>query len=225
MTTYKDIFISYFSPETTKTLASYINNENLGGTIFWEIRGDVDVTSKSSLLTTLNDNSDSNRSIMGYWTNWSVYSGTTAIPHVGYPITGSQDVSGKIVNNKDWTDKIEKCNVVCYSFLEVQSKQISIYDNTTGTTSSIENPYFVEQGGTLYFNDPWADLLPQAQGKVSSLSSFYNDDNMIAWFIPKVKKQAISASSSMGNFDAFVKTQNSKKKLKKIIIYWWLWSR
>ena len=72
--------------------------------------------------------------VMGYWSDWNIYSMGRAIPEPAYALPGSTDDQGKMVINKDLQEKLNLINAVAYSFLEV-------------------NPQ-----GSVYFADPNSDL-------------------------------------------------------------------
>ncbi len=217
-TTYNNMFISYYTPSNVTAMVNYSKDNNLGGLIMWEFRGDAPYDTNDSLLSAAVNaysSNDTNPSqIMGYWSDWSVYAGGSdrAIPEPAYPVPGSLDSSsGQAVANQDFTDKLEGMNIITYAFLEAQAQTYS-YNGQTVT-----NPNYATDGGTLYFNDPWADLLKQGDDSFCKSA-----DNKICWFVPTMQGKDISSSAMMGNFEAFAKLQHSNTNnplgaLKKVI--------
>jgi len=77
-----------------------------------------------------------------------------------------------------------------------------------------DNPNYRGDGGTLYFNDPWADLLPPADDKFCTAS------NPICWYAMTMQGKDPVDSGKMGNFEAFAKLtrpDNNLGPLKKVI--------
>lgn len=230
---YNNVFISYYSPDNVAAMADYAKQKQLGGFILWEFRGDMPYNSKDSLLASLDKNIGSytvNGSapiVMGYWTNWSLYVNGTgrAIPQPVYPVPGSIDPKSQpdkpvIVTNADFTQKLEDMNVVTYGFLEAQTKEFTYYDSATGNTYTIANKT-PDKIGTLYFNDPWADL--QAPGSFANQDKLCAENDAICSFSLQNRYKPIPfiQGVKMGNFDAFSTLAHSDAKnplgnLKKV---------
>lgn len=214
--TYKNVFMSYYSPADVSAMVDYSKKQRLGGLILWEIKGDASYQSPHSLLAAANkqygDIKNNPPQIMGYWTNWSVYT-AQAIPQVSYPIPGSRNASGVVVTNKDFSDKLAGMNVVAYAFLEAQAKMYTYYDSKLKRNITKNNPYYSAKGGTLYFFDPWSDLL--ALGKDSFCQS---SDNLVCWYVDKMQGKDPKAAAMMGNLEAFsqLKHANSANPLGKL---------
>lgn len=198
--TYHNMFLSYYTPKNIQSMVDYINTDQLGGFILWEFRGDTAVTSADSLLSAANTRFNVNPAhppmIMGYWSNWSVYTNDAvhrAIPEPAYRVPGStSNETFQVEQNPDFTAKLEKMNVITYAFVEAQA--ITYTNPKDG--KKITNPH-PEQIGTLYFNDPWSDLLPD--------DAFCNN-NPVCLYAPRMQGQADNAKTAlMGNFVAFSK--------------------
>ncbi len=187
-----DMYISYFSPANVKGLANYGNTEKVGGYIIWEISGDMPHGDEHSLLDALKATANPNASIMAYWTDWSVYTTGRAQSITPYSITGST-FDGKTVTNADMDAKLNNINVLAYAFLE------AIPANSTVKGA---------EPGTLYFNDPWADLSPE--------DSFCSDKSkLICWYA--FLQQGKEPAASMGNFEAFANLNKTHAGLKRVI--------
>ncbi len=219
-TTYDNMFISYYTPEDVTSLAKYAKEQGLAGFILWEFRGDTSFNDKSSLLKALNsETSDSNPLIMGYWSNWGVYSNDSnsrAIPHPAYRVPGSLDNNGNKAENSDFTQKLDGMNAIAYAFLEAQTENFTYYDNDTGQMVQIKNKT-PDKIGTLYFNDPWADLSkPKDNDTQDALCA---KDAAICNFALTNRNTAIPNEQGMlmGNFNAFAVQNNSHGKLAKYI--------
>lgn len=201
-TSYKNMYISYFTPSNVTAMANYIKAKELHGLILWEFRGDMPYGDSASLLSAANKalapQKENPPMVMGYWSDWSPYSSSHAIPEPAYDIPGSVDsVSGKTVTNTDFTDKLKGMNVVTYAFVEAQAKQY--FDNSSGKT--ITNPNYNTEGGTLYFFDPWSDLSPND-------SFCKTGSNIICSYVPTMQNKKFKDSSKMGNFEAFAKLKH-----------------
>jgi len=187
---YQSIFLSYMSPHDVETLSSYVNTENLAGYIMWDVRGDMDPKTNpdTSLLGSLAADSQSGKRVNAYWTNWSVY-GASAIPYDPYRIPGSSysySDPSQAATNTDLDDKLSVVNGLIYTFLEVASD------------------------GTVYFNDPWADLSPDDEFCQS-------DDTKSSCEYALKDGKAFKDSSFMGNFEAFSRLKQSHPQLRLII--------
>ncbi len=188
-TSYNNLFISYTSPQDVASLASFAASKDLGGYIMWETKGDVDPSDTThSLLDQLDTQRKAGRRVSTYWTNWSVY-GASAIPYAPYRIPGSKiSGSSELATNKDLEDKLAHSNGLVYSFLEAQ----------TGNDS---------HAGTLYFNDPWADLTP------TDTFCTGNTTSEICTYAVKPGK-TFADSAFMGNFEAFSQLPQSHPNLE-----------
>lgn len=201
---YKDVFISYYSPDNVAAMADYAEQKQLGGFILWEFRGDMPFNDKRSLLAKLPSVMNGSAPlVMGYWTNWSVYTDTNkrAIPQPAYRVPGSFSGDNDVpVANDDFTQKLEGMNAVTYAFLQAQ-------------TSRKNKPGEI---GKLYFNDPWADL--HKPGKFSKQDDLCAKDASICTF---ALGGATLNGAQMGNFNAFSdlkhNVSNPLGPLKKII--------
>lgn len=201
--TVQNAFISYFTADNVKSLVNYAQKNQLGGYIMWEISGDMPYGDSHSLLKPIaNAYVGSNASapmVMGYWADWDVYTTDRAQAATPYGISGSIDGNGNPVNNTDLNDKLTGLNVLTYAFVEAQA--------TTYQGKPNPNP---SQIGTLYVNDPWADL--------AANDSFCGSENPVCWFVDNMK--GIPASPKMGNFEAFAKLSrpaNNLGALQKVI--------
>ena len=223
MTSYENVYISYYTPKNVTSMVQYAKEQKLGGFLLWEVRGDAPYNSDASLLkvaaTLANDNA-STPLIMAYWTDWSPYWPSTAVPGKPYVVPGSFDpssVEDKKINNDDFQAKLEGINVLTFSFMEAQTKTYTYYDQKAGKVKTVDNPTYDEQGGTLYFNDPWADL---KKGE-----TFCTDDNdPVCWFVDHMQghKPPSTAWAKMGNLDAMVALQHANSSnplgpLKKVV--------
>ena len=187
-----NMYISYFSPANIKSLASYGNSHKVGGYIMWEISGDMPSGSPHSLLDTLKSSASPSASIMAYWTDWGVYTTERAQSASPYGISGST-FNGKKVQNSDMDAKLKDVSVLAYAFLEA-----------VPASSTVKGA----KPGTLYFNDPWADLSPA--------DSFCSDQSkQICWYA--FLKEGKKPGASMGNFEAFANLSNTYVGLKRII--------
>lgn len=131
-----NFYISYYSPADVTTQASYQQSKGVNSTIIWELSGDVDpVTDQAnSLIYALYAANKTGYSI-AYWTDWSIYPANRALPYNAYFIPGAIDPAGNPISNQNFDDKTKYLNALVYSFLEIAPD------------------------GTVYFNDPWSDLL------------------------------------------------------------------
>ena len=205
-TIYNDVFMSYFSADNINPLMKYITNHHniegqpapLKGFILWEARGDMPYTSPLSLLAAANADINPNNPpmIMGYWSDWTVYSKDRMFNEPSYGIPGSIDAettTGQLVTNKDLQDKLEGMNTFTYAFLEVQPN------------------------GSLFFFDPWSDLQ-------SNDYTFCQSNTDICFYGMKTKptdQKSFNSNVKMGNFSALSKLQHSNPNnplgpLKKI---------
>lgn len=187
---YNNVFLSYVSPQDVATLSSYVNSEGLAGYIVWDVRGDMDPKTNpdTSLLASLAADSQSGKLVNAYWTNWSVY-GASAIPYDPYRIPGSSYAysdPAQEATNSDLDDKLSVVNGLIYTFLEVASD------------------------GTVYFNDPWADLVPDDDYCQS-------DDTKSSCEYALKEGKDFKDSSFMGNFEAFAQLKRSHSSLRLII--------
>lgn len=220
-TSYQNMYLAYYSPNDVAAMVNYAKAQQLGGLIVWEFKGDTTYGSSNSLLSTaVNSYQPSTKNqptIMGYWSDWSVYT-AQAIPGQPYPVPGSHNSAGNTVSNTDFSQKLAGMNVVAYAFLEAQSKTYTYYDAASGQSVTKINPNYQQDGGTLFFFDPWSDLLP-----LGSDDSFCNDaSNSVCWYVDNMQGKDPKQSAQMGNFEAFAQlkhqsTSNPLGPLKKII--------
>ena len=211
---YQNIFMSYYSPQDVKSMVAYEKKLGLGGLIMWEFSGDMPYTNTTySLLKAANSAYFANGikvlpQIIGYWTDWGVYS-SQAIPESAYPVPGSIDgTSGKTVTNLDFTNKLAGMNVIVYAFLEAQAKTYTYKGKV------LVNPNYAKEGGTLYFNDPWSDLKPA--------DPFCASHDKICYYVDHRQGKNPAEATKMGNLEAFanlkhVTSNNPLGQLKKII--------
>ena len=216
---YKNVYISYFSPDNMKAMADLIASKKLHGMIMWEFRGDMPASSDLSLLKTANNEFAAdkvNPMVMGYYSDWSVYSPSRAIASDPYPVPGStMDKSMGTKNDKnreDFLNKVENMTVVNYAFLEAQTPSFTYYDKN-GKKVVKTNDNFTKTGGTLYFDDPWSDLDINDNG--------FCENNIICTYVPTMQGNQYDKSVvSMGNFRAFSALQhkdgNPLGKLSKV---------
>ena len=131
-----NFYISYYSPADVSTQASYQASKGVNSTIIWDMSGDVNPASdqKNSLITALFQ-ANPNGYAIAYWADWSIYPSSRALPYKAYFIPGAIDDNGNKISNPDFDEKAKLLNAVVYSFLEIAPD------------------------GTIYFNDPWSDLL------------------------------------------------------------------
>jgi len=173
-----NFYISYYSPADVTTQVTYQKGVGVNSTIIWEISGDVDpVTDQAkSLIYALYDADQAGYSI-GYWTDWSIYPTSRALPYTAYFIPGAIDPAGNKIQNQNFDNKANYLNALVYSFLEIAPD------------------------GTIYFNDPWSDLLK-------------ND----AWCLDGLNPSCSYAYTSIGkpyaaqygNFEALAEYSNGK---------------
>ncbi|MBX9706055.1 MAG: hypothetical protein K5Q00_07340 [Gammaproteobacteria bacterium] len=196
---YSNMFISYVSPADVATLADFATKKNLGGYILWTIQGDTlpptnsDSKDKSpSLLSKLKESAGTNQDVMAYWTNWSIYTQGRAVPVVSYPIPGSHTANGP-AQNTDLSAKLPYIKTLAYAFLEIEA---------AGSPAP----------GTIYFNDPWADLLPNDPFCTSSIP---NADSSCTYAVKPGKTFAESAN--YGNFEAFAALPTTYSGLNTVI--------
>lgn len=206
--TYNDVFISYFSTDNVKSMMNYINTHKdatgnvapLKGFIVWEFRGDMPYGTPSSLLSAANSaiNPSNPPMIMGYWSDWTVYSPSRMFGEPPYGVPGSiNGATGTTVTNADFSAKLEGMNAITYAFLEAQPNNPSTANAKTGT---------------LFFFDPWSDL----QSNDYSFCQSNPDICNYAMKNPPSDQKSFDANVKMGNFGAFGALQNSSKTLKKI---------
>lgn len=218
---YDNMYMSYYSADDVKAMGEYAKNKKLGGFILWEFRGDLSFDNSKSLLKNLGQSisgykvGDKAPLVMGYWSNWNLYSNdanSRAIPEPAYPVPGSVDQNGKRVSNEDFSNKLNGMNMLTYSFVEVQAKKFTYTDSKTGKTFTIDNKT-PDKIGTLYFNDPWADL--SKSGQDSAQDQLCEQDKNICFFALSNRNQPIKPDdgSQMGNFNAFAKLSNSSGNL------------
>jgi GH18 family chitinase len=198
-----NVFISYFSPTDVDSLVKYETSHQLGGYILWDVSSDMpyDASSANSLSllghVSMDDGKQSAPMVMAYYTDWSVYGGH-AQPTTPYPIPGSVVVDGQgnstTQSNADLTAKLNGLNVLNYSFLEIDA---------TATDPNV---------GTVYFNDPNADLF--AADKNSTQDAFCKANAVSCW---TATYQGKPVSGQMGNFVAFTQLQNTTNTLQKFI--------
>lgn len=232
---YDKLFISYYSPDNVKSMAKYVDDNQLGGYILWEFRGDTPYDKNSSLLKALNEAKNGQPYIMGYWTNWGVYSNDSsarAIPEKAYGVPGSLDKDGNAVKNEDFKAKLDGMTSIVYSFVEVQADSFSYWDQKLQQQVGPIPNKTPDNIGMLYFNDPWADL--NKPGVNATQDSFCNnkalkedhtnsketmDTSPICFFALTNRNNPIEpkAGVQMGNFNAFMAIQNQQKNLKKFI--------
>lgn len=181
---YDNLFVAYFSPKDVQSMQQYANSQGLGGYILWDVKGDTDPSTQAdtSLLKALNPDQQLPGLVMSYWTNWSVYS--------KYPIPGSVGDDGA-ATNQDLSDKLPYLNTLAYAFFEAQS-----------TTDKAP--------GTLYFSDPWSDLLPTD-------SFCQNGANPVCSYVPNSQGKPYDGSTKMGNFEAFALLPQQYKGLQTAI--------
>lgn len=231
---YDNMFISYFHPENIKSMVKFAQANKLGGYIMWDLSSDVyyDDAQHPALLKTLanalkideNDNSDI--TIMGYWPDWGVYTDATsrAIATDPYPITGSIDPnSGATVTNKHFDAQLSGLTTVVYAFLEAQSETYTYWSQKEQKSKTVINPH-PEQYGQLYFNDPWSDLAA-SDGRCltddlwNSCMYVYLHRDPIDLPVSPIKEN-FGQFVKMGNFEAFANINHTGKfgkPIKKVI--------
>lgn len=134
--------------------------------------------------------------IMGYYSNWNIYSNdaaTRAIPEPAYGIPGSYASDGSVVTNQDMIDKLAVINALTYDFFQVQ---------TTG-------PHI----GALYFSDPNADLR-MGDTQRNPITNQFCASSTTAYICNYAQE---AATWGRGNFEAFSKLQNGAANLRKLI--------
>lgn len=220
-TTYEQFYISYISAPAATSISEYVKNKGLAGIIFWELRGDTPFTEKTSLLNAISTSlasyspSGNKPFVMGYWSDWNVYSAdpsTRAIPEPAYGVPGSLDTTGKPVTNTDFTTKLAGMSAIAYSFVEAQTQQFTYYDSASGQMVTIDNKT-PGKIGTLYFNDPWADLNKPGVSKEQDALCAAN--KAICEFALTNRNQPIEFKNGvqMGNFNAFSALQSANNTL------------
>lgn len=216
--TYNKLYLSYVSANAAKSIASYVKQQSLGGVFVWELRGDSGFNESNSLLKTISTSLSHYRLnneeplVMAYWGNWNVYSRKPnhAIPQLPYGVPGSRDHNGSHVINQDFSDKLAGINAITYSFLEAQGQTYSYYDSKKDETVTLENKT-PELIGTLYFNDPWADLATPGVSPVQD--AFCRKNHIICDFSLTNRTDAIELKDGgkMGNFNAFANLRHVEK--------------
>jgi GH18 family chitinase len=205
--TYHNMFVAYYSPKNVAAMTDYIKQQGLGGVLLWEVKGDLPYSSSASLLNALNQGlvGDADSLLrMGYWSDWSVYPGGHAIPDKKpYGITGSKDSGGNTVTNTDLDNKLAGLNTLAYSFLEAQSKNYTYYDQQQKRTVTKVNPNFANDGGTLFFYDPWSDLFPPKSSHFCNTTDKSSMAYKVCWYVGDMQGHTPAQSGKMGNFVAF----------------------
>ncbi len=184
----QNLFISYVSAQDTKVFEQYQLENQVSQTIVWEMSGDVDpvVNPTNSMFKAIKD-ANPLGNLMTYWTNWGIYTTARAITGTPYFIPGAIDVQngGKVETNLDFDHKMQYIDSVGYSFLQIA------------------------KDGTIYFNDPWADLLlddPWCQNGANLTCSY------------QYKSQGKPFAANFGNFEAFSKYNNGRNITKYLSI-------
>ena len=131
-----NLYISYYSPADVATQISFQAKNGVNSTIIWEMSGDTNpVTSPTTSLINAIYQTNPNAYSIAYWADWGIYSTNHALPYPAYFVPGAVDVNGTKITNQNFDDQAKFLNAIVYSFLEIAPD------------------------GTLYFNDPWSDLL------------------------------------------------------------------
>lgn len=205
-TSYKNMFISYFSPANVRSAVAYASGQGINQFIVWDVQGDVNPQSdaQDSLLYNLKHSGNGNPNVTAYFENWGVYNQSPlpdgspkALPLANYAIPGSIDSgTGEPATNADLTAKLPLINTLAYSFLEAQTT----HDNVN-----------TKEIGTVYFTDPWADLLPT--------DAWCLKDPMgqkVCGYAAKMSKkpETFAQSAKMGNFEAFAQLPKKYPNLK-----------
>ncbi len=227
--TYTNLYLSYVSANAAKSIASYVQKQGLGGIFIWELRGDTHFNEKNSLIKTISTSLSHYNSnlekplIMAYWGNWNVHSSkpNLAIPQLPYGIPGSRDHNGNHVTNQDFSDKLAGINALAYGFLDVQAQTYSYYDSKKDEIITIDNKT-PELIGTLYFNNPFADLATFGVSAVQD--SFCRKNQIICDFAltNRTDPLELKDGGKMGNFNAFAALHHLDKNnplgpLRKLI--------
>lgn len=209
-TNYSDLYLSYVSTNAAQSIVNYVKQQGLGGVALWEFRGDSGYNEDSSLLKTIStslNNYNLNEEkpfILGYWTNWNVYSmePNHTIPQSAYGVPGSRDHNNNLVINQDFNEKLTGMNVIVYGFLEAQTQNYSYYDKKSDAMFTVPNKT-PESIGTLYFSDPWSDLA--TSGVSSTQDAFCRKNSAICDFTLTNRNVPIELKdgAKMGNFNAF----------------------
>lgn len=198
---YHHLFISYISPPDVTAITDYVKQHALGGLIVWDIKGDLPYTDTQSLLKTAHEHlsTEPNKTIMAYWENWSVYPKNRAIP----------DKTPYLINehNTDLQHKLTGITTLAYAFLEAQAKTYRYYNTKKQQWITAPNPTYEQTGGTLYFYDPWADLLPPKD----SPALCQNTQEPICWYVATMQGHSPQDSASMGNFIHFSQLDTVKR--------------
>ena len=181
-----NFYISYYSPADVATQISFQAKNGVDSTIIWEMSGDTNpVTSPTTSLLKAIYQANPNAYSIAYWADWSIYSATHALPYDAYFIPGAIDTNGSKITNQNFEDQAKLLSAIAYSFLEIAPD------------------------GTIYFNDPWSDLL-------ATDSWCENGTNPTCSYAYTSKGKPYGAQ--YGNFEALANYSNGKSLDKYISV-------
>lgn len=181
-----NFYISYYSPSDVATQISFQAKNAVNSTIIWEMSGDTNpVTAPTSSLVYAIYQANPNAYSIAYWADWDIYSTTHALPYDAYFIPGAVDTNGTKIGNQNFDDQAKFLSAIVYSFLEIAPD------------------------GTLYFNDPWSDLL-------ANDSWCDNGANKTCSYAYTSKGKPYAAQ--YGNFEALAAYSNGKTLDKYISV-------
>lgn len=181
-----NFYISYYSPADVATQISFQAKNGVNSTIIWEMSGDTSpVTAPTSSLLNAIYKTNPNAYSIAYWADWNIYSANHALPYDAYFVPGAVDMNGAKIGNQNFDDQAKFLSAIVYSFLEIAPD------------------------GTLYFNDPWSDLLANdswcANGTNQTCSYAYTS-------------QGKPYAAQYGNFEALAAYSNGKSLDKYISV-------
>ncbi|MCX7090757.1 MAG: glycoside hydrolase family 18 protein [Legionellales bacterium] len=181
-----NFYISYYSPADVATQISYQAKNGVNSTIIWEMSGDINPVTdpKNSLINAIYQ-ANPNAYSIAYWADWNIYSANHALPYNAYFVPGAVDVNGTKINNQNFDDQAKFLSAIVYSFLEIAPD------------------------GTLYFNDPWSDLL-------ATDSWCQNGMNKTCSYA--YTSQGKTYAAQYGNFEALANYSNGKSIDKYISV-------
>ncbi len=140
--------------------------------------------------------------VMSYWPNWSVYSNANNGISGSY-VYGSHDKKKILYNSL--SQKLKGVNILAYAFFQTQAKTYRYYDASTQSFCRLKNPWYQQDGGDLYFSDPFVDLASNSQ-------LCHDNRNLLCSYALKVRHLKTDINLGLGNFNAFVHLQRPDSK-------------
>ena len=181
-----NFYISYYSPADVATQISFQTKNGVNSTIIWEMSGDTNpITAPTSSLIKAIYQANPNAYSIAYWADWSIYSSNHALPYDAYFVPGAVDMDGTKINNQNFADQAKFLSAIVYSFLEIAPD------------------------GTIYFNDPWSDLL---------VNDTWCDNGMNKTCSYAYTSKGKPYAAQYGNFEALAKYSNGQSLDKYISV-------